>query len=161
MKVYNLGCEQDHRFEGWFGSADDYDQQRARGLLECPLCASRDVRRLPSAPRLNLSGATAQPAAAAPSTNSSVTEPAPASADTQARAQALQAAWLRMARVVMASTEDVGQRFAEEARRIHYREASQRAIRGVATPEQAAELADEGIEVFAMPLPAALKEPLQ
>lgn len=161
MKVYNLGCEQDHRFEGWFGSADDYDRQRDRGLLECPLCASRDVRRLPSAPRLNLSGATAQPAAAAPPGNAPVPEAAPVSADGQARAQALQAAWLRMARVVMASTEDVGQRFAEEARRIHYRETSQRAIRGVATPEQAAELADEGIEVFAMPLPAVLKEPLQ
>ena len=161
MKVYNLGCEQDHRFEGWFGSADDYDQQHARGLLECPLCASRDVRRLPSAPRLNLSGATAQPAVAAPRGTAPAPDVAPVPADAQARAQALQAAWLRMARHVMASTEDVGQRFAEEARRIHYREASQRAIRGVATPEQAAELADEGIEVFALPMPAAVKEPLQ
>ena len=165
MKVYNLGCEHDHRFEGWFGSADDFVQQQARGLLECPLCASRDVRRLPSAPRLNLSGAAAQPAPAAPQADRSaaVATPGPAGHDPRQdpRVKALQAAWLQMARHVMATTEDVGQRFVDEARRIHYQEAPQRAIRGAATPEQAAELADEGIEVFALPLHAALKEPLQ
>ncbi|TMH00761.1 MAG: DUF1178 family protein, partial [Betaproteobacteria bacterium] len=57
MKVLNLRCAHDHRFEGWFASDDDYQSQRERGLVECPLCGDAAVERLPSAPRLNLSGA--------------------------------------------------------------------------------------------------------
>ena len=72
-----------------------------------------------------------------------------------------QQAWLHMVQHVLSNTEDVGERFADEARRIHYNEAPERGIRGVATAEQAAELADEGIEVMAFPMPASLKEPLQ
>ena len=68
---------------------------------------------------------------------------------------------LRLARQVIAATEDVGERFADEARRIHHDEAPARPIRGVTTPRQAAELAEEGIEVVALPLPLAAKEPLQ
>ncbi|HPA91856.1 MAG TPA: DUF1178 family protein, partial [Quisquiliibacterium sp.] len=55
MKVFNLACSSEHAFEGWFGSAEDYDTQCARGLLECPVCGDRAVRKMPSAPRLNLS----------------------------------------------------------------------------------------------------------
>jgi hypothetical protein len=97
---------------------------------------------------LNLS-APAVPAAAPP-------ESAVAGASAQ-----LQKMWLQMARQIIASTEDVGERFAEEARRIHYREAEERAIRGTASAEQAAELADEGIEIVSLPLPAAIKGTLQ
>ena len=68
---------------------------------------------------------------------------------------------MKMARAVIANTEDVGERFAEEARRIHYREAPERGIRGVASPDEARELADEGIEVFSLSIPDALKEPVQ
>jgi len=60
MKVYSLQCEQGHAFEGWFGSEGAYAEQCDRGLLECPLCASKSVQRLPSAPRLSLSGARAE-----------------------------------------------------------------------------------------------------
>lgn len=153
MKVFNLACGHDHRFEGWFGSAEDYESQLARGLVACPVCDSRDIRKLPAAPRLNLSGA-AEPAPPARAD-------APPPAGQRPDPRALQAMFVKMARTLIENTEDVGTRFAEEARRIHYREAPERGIRGVASPDEARELADEGIEVFSFPLPAALKEPLQ
>lgn len=153
MKVFNLACEHEHRFEGWFGSAEDYESQLERGLVECPMCSSRSIRKMPTAPRLNLSGASApQPSAV------------PAAQDGTLRLgdpRALQALLMKVARSIVENTEDVGERFAEEARRIHYREAPERGIRGVASPEQAAELADEGIEVMSFPMPAVLKEPVQ
>lgn len=152
MKVLNLQCEQGHGFEGWFGSEADHADQRARGLLECPLCGSKSVQRLPSAPRLNLSGATAP--APAPGV------PASAAAPTPERAS-VEALWLQAMRHVIATTEDVGERFPEEARRIHYGETPERAIRGQASPDQAQSLRDEGIEVFSMAVPAAAKGPLQ
>jgi hypothetical protein len=155
MKVFDLACEHEHRFEGWFGSAEDYDAQLERGLVECPVCASKAIRKLLAAPRLNLSGASdkpSQPSAREPARTQGTGGPDP---------QALQAMFMKMARALVENTEDVGQRFAEEARRIHYREAPERGIRGVASPEQARELSEEGIEVFSFPLPPALKEPVQ
>jgi hypothetical protein len=73
----------------------------------------------------------------------------------------MQALWYKMARQVIESTEDVGKGFAEEARKIHYKEAPERAIRGQASAQERAELAEEGIDVYALPLPASVKEPLQ
>lgn len=148
MKVLNLRCANGHGFEGWFGSDDDFMDQNGRGLIECPLCADKVVSRMPSAPRLNLSG---------------VREPAPPAAApaTEPTAADLQAAWLQAVRHMMAHTEDVGERFAEEARRIHYGETEHRGIRGEATPQERQSLADEGIEVFSIPLPRALKGPVQ
>lgn len=154
MKVFNLACEHDHRFEGWFASAASFDEQLARNLVACPACASTTIRKLPSAPRLNLSSGQA-PERVAPKPEAgqlAAAMPTP---------QQMQALWMKMARHLAESTEDVGERFADEARRIHYREAPERGIRGVATPEERAELEDEGIEVFSFPLPAAAKEPLQ
>lgn len=148
MKVLDLRCANGHGFEGWFASEDDFADQNTRGLITCPMCADHAVVRLPSAPRLNLSGG--RPTEA-PAATASV---APAPGD-------LQAAWLAAARAVMARTEDVGERFAEEARRIHYGETEHRGIRGQATPEQREALRDEGIETFTLPLPVAAKEPLQ
>jgi hypothetical protein len=155
MKVFNLSCEHDHRFEGWFGSAGDFDVQLEGGLLECPVCGSRQVRKLPSAPRLNLSGATA--ATAVPAVAASpASEGAPAPSPVQ-----VQEMMMRVARFLAQNTEDVGERFAEEARRIHYREAPERGIRGIATRDEARELGEEGIDVFAFPIPSLAKEPLQ
>ena len=148
MKVLDLRCQHGHRFEGWFASEDDFLDQNGRGLVECPLCADRIVQRLPSAPRLNLSGAT-EPAAA-PSPPAEVPGPPD-----------LQALWLKAVQHVLATTEDVGERFADEARRIHYGETEVRGIRGQASPEQREALRDEGIEVMPLPIPAALKGPLQ
>jgi hypothetical protein len=147
MKVLDLQCPHGHRFEGWFASAEDFEAQAAKHLVECPICGAKEVSRLPSAPRLNLSGASgAQPA---PAANGS-----PAHQEWQARA-------MRALREVLEKTENVGDRFAEEARRIHYNEAPARSIRGVTTPEDARALVEEGIDVMPLPVPAALKEPLQ
>lgn len=146
MKVLNLRCANGHGFEGWFGSDDDYLAQHGRGLVACPLCADHMVTRLPTAPRLNLSGAREATAPAVPESAA----PAVAAAATLPD---LQVAWLKTVREVMARTEDVGEDFAEEARRIHYGDAERRGIRGVATHEEREALADEGIEAVSLPLP--------
>jgi len=149
MKVLNLRCANGHGFEGWFGSDDDFMDQNGRGLVECPLCADKVVTRLPSAPRLNLSGAR-EPAAAPPVPAPQPPQPAD-----------MQAAFFKAVREMMQRTEDVGTRFPEEARRIHYGEVPERGIRGKATAEEREALLDEGIETFAMPLPPGLEGPLQ
>lgn len=156
MKVLDLQCSQGHAFEGWFASQDDYESQRERGLISCPLCNDVQVSRMPSAPRLNLGhGQSADVAAAAPA------EGAPAQALAQMTPAAMQAAWMKMVRHVMAHTEDVGERFAHEARRIHHGEAQNRNIRGQASREDTQALLEEGIEILPLPIPAGLKEPLQ
>ena len=146
MKVLDLRCANGHGFEGWFGSEDDFLDQNGRGLVECPLCANHVVSRLPSAPRLNLSGAR---------------EPTPTPAKAEPAAADLQALWMQAVRHAIANTDDVGERFAEEARRIHYGEADVRGIRGVASAEERHALHEEGIEVLALPIPPALKGPVQ
>jgi hypothetical protein len=167
MKVLDLHCEHDHAFEGWFASEDDFQDQLARGLLECPMCGSRGVRKVLSAPRLNLRSAAAEPPkrqTGIAGTGAAGAAPSPASSASPSRAIApheLQAAWLRMARQVMANTEDVGPRFAEEARRIHHGEAEERPIRGQASVKDTVQLLEEGIAVLPLPLPAAAKETLQ
>lgn len=154
MKVLDLRCANGHGFEGWFASDEDFMSQNGRGMVECPLCADHIVTRMPSAPRLNL----ARP-------GQPVDKPAGADGNatpaTTVATGDLQAAWLHAVRHVMANTEDVGTRFAEEARRIHYGEQPSRGIRGQTTPEQRAELIDEGIEVMALPIPRGLDGPVQ
>jgi hypothetical protein len=151
MKVLNLRCANGHCFEGWFGSDEDYMSQNGRSLVECPLCADKVISRLPSAPRLNLSGAR-EPAVAEPVSPPPTQSPQPAD---------LQAAYLQAVRRLIANTEDVGDRFAEAARRIHYGEEPSRGIRGQATPQEREALREEGIETMSLPLPAALKGPVQ
>lgn len=141
MKVYNLSCEHDHRFEGWFSSEDDFKLQSDTRRIECPICDSHIIRKLPSAPHLSLSGAQT-----------------PRQADSGALVQAQIA---QLVRQVIENTEDVGDRFADEARRIHYNETPERAIRGVASVKECKSLVDEGIEIMAVPIPAALKQRLQ
>jgi hypothetical protein len=145
MKVLNLQCTHRHSFEGWFASEDDFQDQLGRGLVECPLCGDTAIVKMLSAPRLNLGAAREEPkqeVMAAPDAT-------------------LQAAWMKMVRHVMASTEDVGERFAEEARRIHYGEAQERGIRGQASAQETEALMEEGIGVLPLPIPKALKEPMQ
>jgi hypothetical protein len=144
MKVLNLQCAHGHGFEGWFASHDAFDTQLADGLVECPICGDTKITKLLTAPRLNLgSSRPAEAPAAAPANNSA------------------EARWLRAVREVLAQTEDVGDRFADEARKMHYGEVKERGIRGQTTHEQAQSLIDEGIPVFSLPLPPALKETLQ
>jgi hypothetical protein len=153
MKVLDLQCAHAHGFEGWFGSEDDFTSQLARGLVTCPLCGDTTITKKLSAPRLNLGHGSA-PAESAGETRQQVV----AATDAQT---ALQAAWLGMAKRILANTEDVGTRFAEEARRIHYGETEHRGIRGQASRAETEALADEGIEVMQLALPEQLKGPLQ
>jgi hypothetical protein len=151
MKVLDLRCGAGHAFEGWFASEEDYGSQRERGLLDCPLCGDATVMRLPSAPRLNLSGAQA---------------PAPTSAEAPAAESRMtpHPAAVRLVEAVaelLRNAEDVGPRFAEEARRIHYGESEAKAIRGQTTPQEREALSEEGIEVFTLPVALPPKTPLQ
>jgi hypothetical protein len=147
MKVLNLQCGHGHGFEGWFGSEDEFQDQLTRGLVECPLCGDVQVAKLPSAPRLNLgAGAPAE---------------APKQQVMNTPDAKLQAAWLQMVRHVLANTEDVGEKFAEEARKIHYGESGDRNIRGQASREETESLLEEGIAVLPLPVPKGLKGPLQ
>ena len=146
MKVLDLQCSHRHTFEGWFGSEDDFQDQLGRGLVECPYCGDTGVKKMLSAPRLNL-GASEQPQ----SRQDVVATPD----------ESMQAAWLKMVRHVLAHTEDVGERFPEEARRMHYGESQGRGIRGQASPQETEALLEEGIGVLPLPLPKALKQPLQ
>ena len=151
MKVLNLRCANGHGFEGWFASDEDFMAQNGAALIECPLCGDKIVTRTPSAPRLNLSGARAP---SVPEPRASAPVPTPAAVD-------LQASWLATVRHLLDHTEDVGERFAEEARRIHYGETPHRAIRGQATAQDRAALHDEGIETVTIALPRALDGPVQ
>jgi hypothetical protein len=185
MKVLDLQCAQHHVFEGWFGSEDDYQSQLTRGLLTCPMCGDASVSKKLSAPRLNLStargdrdAAGAASKAASENTSADLGDSAPkpfahgASNDAEPALPSmqdvvnfepaqLQAALLKMVRHVVANTEDVGDSFPEEVRKMHYGETEARSIRGHATPEETEELIDEGIAVMPLPLPDVLKEPLQ
>ncbi|MCX7262747.1 MAG: DUF1178 family protein [Burkholderiales bacterium] len=182
MKVLNLQCAGMHTFEGWFGSEDDYQSQRERNLVACPLCANTEVRKLPSAPRLNFgaeeprqakSVAQEEPSTAAgpiapatglPTVPAVPTAEAVASSLAQVHPEAaemVQEAWMKMVKHVIANTEDVGQNFAEEARKMHYGESEERNIRGQASVEETQDLLEEGIEVMPLPVPDALKGGLQ
>ncbi|WP_333845524.1 DUF1178 family protein [Limnohabitans sp.] len=189
MKVLDLQCGQHHVFEGWFGSEDDFQSQLTRGLVTCPMCGDARVSKMLSAPRLNLNTTRGERDSAVRSADNSAdsaVSPLAGTAETTTRdpelacaassdastpprlqevanlepAQ-LQAALLKMMRHVVANTEDVGNRFPEEARKMHYGEAEQRNIRGHATAQETEALIDEGIAVMPMPLPDVLKEPLQ
>ena len=145
MKVFDLSCDNEHLFEGWFASNAEFERQLGDGLIECPVCASRGVRKLLSAPRLNFGADAPEAKLPVAMTNDA----------------AMQTMLLQMARHIQANTEDVGERFPEEARRIHYDEAPKRSIRGLASRDDAAQLAAEGIEVMAVPFSNLLKNPIQ
>ena len=139
MKVLDLQCGQQHVFEGWFASEDDFLGQQGRGLVECPVCGDASITKRLSAPRLNLGSVRAE---------ASSTQEVVAAGNTDTT---LQAAWMAVARRIMADTDDVGDSFAEEARKIHYGETKERGIYGNASPDEAKKLLDEGIEVYAIP----------
>ncbi len=172
MKVLDLQCSQQHSFEGWFASEDDFQSQLTRGLVECPMCADKAILKMPSAPRLNFGGhrEPTEPAQLPdkPSSSSeaetlqgiSLTTVAETS-ESAGPSLEQQAVFLKALRHVIAQTEDVGDQFADQARAMHYGDAEPRSIRGQATPRETTELIEEGIDVMALPIPAALKETLQ
>jgi len=139
MIIYDIGCENGHRFEGWFTATSDYDTQVEHGLLSCPVCGSQAVRRVPTASRINTrsSDAFAQPTTAEVDSNGVVAEYVEKLKD-----------------YIEQNYDDVGEQFPEEARRIYYGESEARNLRGVAGLQEVSELLEEGIAV--VPLPGTL-----
>lgn len=179
MRVFDLRCEQSHLFEGWFGSDDDYEAQQAKGYLTCPICGNAQVRKMLSAPRINLGKGSRSSEAESleprdinemPSGDGhemsvpSSIEPMAASGKNESLApdrKTDQVTWIKIARALLANTEDVGTAFADEARKIHDGKAPERAIRGQASPEEKQALREDGIAVIEVALPSFLKETLQ
>lgn len=144
MKVLDLQCDNAHVFEGWFADEAAFQRQLSDGYLECPVCASTAVHKLLSAPRIQRS-ATQTPSVSA--------KALPTESQESAFAE-----WMQRARAMVAQAEDVGERFATEARAMHEGEQTTRSIRGVASAGQARELLSEGILV--LPVPPALSDTL-
>ncbi|MEQ1774061.1 MAG: DUF1178 family protein [Burkholderiales bacterium] len=147
MIVYDLECENNHRFEGWFGSSGDFDTQLAGKLLTCPMCNSGNIVRRPSASYVH-TGATEKPSREKHK-SSSVSVP-------QQYANVSPEIVAKVIEHIVKNTEDVGTRFPEEARKIHYNEAPERHIRGTASARDVESLRDEGIEVVSLPIPPHL-----
>lgn len=145
MIVFDLSCRDGHRFEGWFGSAKDFASQKKRGLLSCPTCGGTGIERALSAPRLNMGAQEPKklPVAAQKTPDMEGKDPF-------AVAQIL---YSRMLDEILTKSEDVGAKFPEEARKIFYKEAEGRAIRGQATQDEHDALVDEGIPVARFPVP--------
>ena len=175
MKVYNLACPLSHRFEGWFASEEDCLAQQGKGMLACPICDSTEISRMPSAPHIAKSGSSKDTSTSTELTVASSAETDHAgvsstlsgdvvaltgSDHSQLEAQ-VQAAFLKGMRELMGRSEDVGSSFAEEARKIHYKESPERSICGQTTLDEAEALRDEGIDVLAMPMMPAFKNTLQ
>ena len=135
--VLNLLCDHGHHFEGWFASGEAFRHQSRRHLVHCPQCQTSAVSQLPSAPHVKRGAADV------------VAPEKPALSGREPAASHLQMALADMAR----KAENVGERFPEEARRIHYDEAPARTIRGVATAGETRELLEEGIFVLPAPVP--------
>jgi hypothetical protein len=157
MIVFNLGCDNGHRFDGWFGSSDDYASQCKRGLLECPMCGDKKITKLLSAPRLNLSAGGSTDDETKPSDGNL---PMTAEAAERARMLAAQTEFYKQLRSMLDKSDDVGDRFAEEARKIHYKEIAPRQIHGVTSREEAVELLEEGVSVLPLPFGVKRKDEL-
>lgn len=136
MIRYSLICENAHEFEGWFSEGADFDRQVASGLLTCPVCNSASISKSLMAPSVSTARKKDE-------------------MQTVAMDVARREAFLKLKEAVAAikaNSEDVGTRFPEEARKIHYGEADARGIIGQATPDEAKALVEEGIEIAALPI---------
>ena len=142
MIIYELGCTQGHRFEGWFASADDFATQSAAAMVRCPTCDDEHVAIVPSA-KVRVGKAAAPAASTAPAV--------PAANPVSEAVAGLPAELVQKLREMIRSTEDVGTRFSDEARKIHYDEVPARAIRGRASREEADAMTDEGIDFAQLP----------
>jgi len=156
MKVYDLQCALGHSFEGWFGSEQDFVSQCARSQVQCPLCGDPTIAKMPSAPRLNLTAKCTEAAQTVEPKAVALPSQQPAKQD-----QTLATVWMALARQIVANTTDVGDQFAQEARKMHYGETDDRSIRGRATAQETQELLEEGISVMPLVLPESLKNSLQ
>ncbi len=137
MIVFDLACDREHRFEGWFSSADDFDAQVNAEQISCPVCGSVSISRQLSAPYVNTSG-------------SEQTQLEPA-AETAVAGVDIERLNRKFIEFVLKNSEDVGKKFPAEARAIHYEEKPRRSIRGEASRDDIDALREEGIEVYAVP----------
>ncbi len=167
MIVFDLECRAlGHRFEGWFGSSDDFTVQQQRGLVGCPQCGSPDVIKAPMAPNIGRKGnqISAAPAESRPSPPASVASPVsapvvPMSAGTlPPEAMKLMQAMAKLQAEALKQSRWVGDKFADSARAMHYGESDVEAIHGQTTIEEAQDLLDEGIEVAPLPFPVAVPD---
>ena len=141
MKIFDLACDNEHRFEGWFASGEEFDSQLVRKLIACPLCGSSEVIRLPAASYVNTGKG--KPVERADQQQLPVAYQQSVALKTEVMA--------KLVEYVVKNTEDVGNSFPEEARKIHYNETPPRHIRGIASSQQVAEMKEEGIEVMVLP----------
>jgi len=143
MIIFELSCAHGHRFEGWFASGEEFARQQERSLVTCPICDDAHVERLPSA-RVSVPKGAARD-------NAPAAEAGEERNDVQNAALGLPADAIAKLREIVRNTENVGRRFPEEARKIHYREVEPRAIRGQASRDEAQALVDEGIDFASLP----------
>jgi len=157
MIRYTLVCNKRHEFESWFANSAAYDKQAKRGLVTCPLCGSAKVEKALMAPRLARADTSAmrevapahpQAVEAAPAAPQPPTPVAMISPQEQEFRQKLR----ELRDHLVQNADNVGPRFPEEARKMHYGEAEHRSIYGIASPEEADELHEEGIEFSALPV---------
>jgi hypothetical protein len=143
---YLIGCASGHEFESWFRASADFDSQAQAGHITCPHCGSTDVSKQPMAPSVVTRRASA-PAASEQVASGAAIGAASAGPDGVALREALRA----FTQKIIADSEDVGPRFAEEARKMHFGEIEERQIRGSSTPEEARELAEDGVPFGILP----------
>ena len=145
MIAFDLRCASGgHVFEGWFGSSAAYEEQRAAGLVACPLCGCGEIGKAPMAPAVAAKG-NARPGSGPP--------PSDLAAAAPDEAKEMLAAAAALQRSLLAGSEAVGDRFAEEARSIHLGEAAGRPIHGRATRAEAEALHAEGVAIAPLPFP--------
>ena len=157
MIVYNLACEHKHPFEGWFASPIDFENQRDRGLVECPVCGSTSIERLLHAPRLNTGGVGGERERNSEKAREEIAQTKVSDSTGEFISsndyKQLVSAAKTFAKNVRENTEYVGEKFADEARAMHYGDKPHRGIRGRADAQTALELRDEGIEFQSLPFP--------
>ena len=146
MVIYNLLCKKKHSFEGWFPSFEDYQRQADKRLISCPTCGSTKVEKVPHACAVHVKKE--QPPA--PPVKAKKSVPAPAAPPTEAEFKEM---LIRVHQYVKENYEDVGSRFATEAKQIHKGEAEERPIHGTATAREVKELAEEGVPFIPLPKP--------
>lgn len=155
IKVFDLSCEHDHLFEGWFSSQESYDEQINKGQIRCPVCSSDQITKRVSAPHLNIGNLRSGAKEKRRSNVDEQTQTAVAAPSNKQMVQ-LQAEVMRHVRKIVNRAEDVGDQFADEARRMHTGEVEERPIRGTASIQECRELAEDGIAI--MPIPEILDD---
>lgn len=156
MIIFDLICADGaHRFEGWFGSSQDYAEHQERGLLDCPVCGSKNIAKAAMAPNVGRKG-NQQPAVAKPENNRSgpqTSKPVSNTVAVPAEYKEMIGKLVKAQEKLLANSEWVGDKFAARARDIHYGDAEEKPIHGTASKEDVADLAEEGIAALPLPIP--------